>query len=187
MILAVGCISRQTLSAWRGGLCPNGYVHNPTTYIDPLGLIEEILSNKSITYRGDTRSPQKIFSEGFVTKGTNTDLHRYGMLNEPSVFVSSSKDFKIAREFAMETARSTGQSTGWVYTINNTGNGIDMNSSLRGEGYFYGREREVAFKGGVKPENIVLAMEFDANTGEVIRKVRNSNFKPVKLTKICRK
>jgi len=36
-----------------GGLRPHSYVHNPTTYIDPLGLEDE-----PITWRGDTRPPE---------------------------------------------------------------------------------------------------------------------------------
>jgi len=167
-----------------GGLRPNGYVHNPTTYIDPLGLADE-----PVTYRGDSRPPELIFSKGFDPKGNSSDLLLHARDNNkpPSAYVSTSTEFNQAKTFAIGSAEKAGYSKSWVYEIHNSGNGVDVNKVL-GSNSPFPWETEIAYKGGVKPEQIISATEIDVKTHEKIGEpIRNKSFKPVKSYKICRK
>ncbi|WP_375294314.1 RHS repeat-associated core domain-containing protein [Caballeronia sp. PC1] len=77
----------------KGRLNAFAYAPNPLSWIDPLGL-------SKCVFRGDARSPDMNFKEGFKLLGNNTDLFNYALKSEPSVFVSASKCPNVVREFA---------------------------------------------------------------------------------------
>jgi hypothetical protein len=108
-------------------------------------------SKLKFTYRGDSRPPNVIFSEGFRPKGTNTDLKQYVLTNKPSIFVSTSKSEQVAKNFAGPG--------GWVYTVNPGREGIDVNQKLGP--HVYQNEQEIAVKGGVKVKDIARARQLD--------------------------
>jgi uncharacterized protein RhaS with RHS repeats len=93
------------------------YAPNPVSWIDPWGLACEgdgagkPSGKPGFVFRGDGRSPDVVFSEGFQPLGKITDLYNYALKNEPSIFVSTSKSPTAAREFAEM------QGGGDVYTI----------------------------------------------------------------------
>ncbi|WP_436410445.1 RHS repeat-associated core domain-containing protein [Morganella morganii] len=149
-----------------GGLNPYGYVHNPTVFIDPLGLCGG-RGNKGepkdiLTYRGDTRGPDVIFEDGFKTLGPSKDLQKHAFDNRtpPSDFVSTTTDPTKTIGFATKY----GQVDGYMYTMK-TNHGIDVNKVL-GSKSPYPAEAEIAMPGGVKTENILGVTPIKAN-GEI--------------------
>src|SRR5690606_10084474 len=74
----------------------------------------------AFTYRGDTRSPEVIFREGFQPRGNSADLflHALDNTNPPSIYVSTSRSFGAAADFADN-----------VYVVRPVG-GIDVNRAL---------------------------------------------------------
>ncbi len=107
-------------------------------------------SNKSNipehTYRGDSRSPDEIFDKGFEprAKGSDTSLEEYAQNNKASVYVGTSKDPDIAKDFA--------DGDGYVYTVK-PDKGVDVNKELGNRSPFP-NEQEVVIPGGVKPGDI---------------------------------
>jgi hypothetical protein len=102
------------------------------------------------TYRGDARSPEDIFQNGFQPRGTNTDLDAYVNGAPDTVYVGTSKSAAIAEhEHAL-----TGD---FVYTTRVL-NGVDINAA-KGPGYQYSFEEEIAAVGGIPPEDIFGARE----------------------------
>ena len=97
----------------------------------------------TFTFRGDTRSPEEIFNEGFTPRGTSTDLlaHALDNTNPPSAFVPTSGSFDVASSFANN-----------VYVIRPV-NGIDVNATL-GAASPYPWEQEIAVFGRISPSNI---------------------------------
>jgi RHS repeat-associated protein len=100
-------------------------------------------SQLEFTFRGDTRTPDVIFSEGFQPRGTNTDLYGYALENEASVFVATSKTPNVARDFALM------QGGGYVYTIRRPSQGLDVNLILGSQSPFP-HEFEIAIPGGIR-------------------------------------
>ncbi|MER3250415.1 scabin-related ADP-ribosyltransferase [Salmonella enterica] len=92
-------------------------------WIDPLGSCKDDI----ITYRGDDRSPDEIFRDGFKPKGDSNDLllHATDSWNPPSNFISTSPDENIATNFAT----SFDNNDGYVY-YTRANNGIDINKVL---------------------------------------------------------
>lgn len=128
---------------------------NPVGWVDPLGLVCK--EGAITTYRGDGRSPETIFSEGFQPKGTSTDLENYAATNEPSIYVSTSKDPDVAIDFAT----NYGTKDGTIYTVRST-NGIDVNQTL-GKRSPFPEEHEIAIPGGIQPDQILGATPVNAD------------------------
>jgi len=102
-------------------------------------------------YRGDGRSPDAIFKEGFQPRGTSTDLQSYVDTNSASAFVGTSKSQAEAAGFASANE-------GYVYQIDPSNlSGVDVNSAYPGN--IYAHEQEVAFSGGIPKEAIISAQK----------------------------
>ena len=113
------------------------------------------------TYRGDSRSPDEIFSNGFQYRQNGTlsynSLLDYASTNNASPYVSTSRDSTVAADFA--------DPGGWVYEINTPRDrAIDVNHVL-GEASPFSQEDEIAVAGGINAEDILRAT--NVNTGEV--------------------
>ena len=121
-----------------GGLNSYQYVPNPTGWVDPLGLsscpgeaeeygntteISEPTSQAFVSegipsqpeiqylYRGDTRSSDVIFSEGFKSIGESMDLelHIFDNNTPPSNFISTSTSADVAIDFGTAYRTKPGQ------------------------------------------------------------------------------
>ncbi|MBN6065371.1 hypothetical protein HYE66_02710, partial [Aggregatibacter actinomycetemcomitans] len=144
-----------------GGETPYAYVHNPMEFVDPFGLSKctpnpsSQIPNPSgqVTYRGDSRSPSTIFSEGFKTLGNSDDLllHARDNTSPPSNFISTSTSPDVATTFAT----GFGTRDGFVYAVKPK-NGIDVNATL-GSKSPYPTELEIAVPGGISPKDILGA------------------------------
>ena len=93
-----------------------------------------------------------IFNEGLQPRGTNADLYRYALENEPSIFVPTSKSPNVARDFADM------QGGGYAYTIRGQSQGLDVNAIL-GKRSPFPHEFEIAVPGGVQPLDIMGARQ----------------------------
>jgi len=110
-------------------------------------------SKSTTVHRGDGRSSDEIFKEGFKPKDANskTSLEDYVNKNESSKYVSTSKDLEVAENFAKSERLKTGE--GYVYAISKeTHEGIDVNKVL--DRNIYRHENEIAFPGGISPDKI---------------------------------
>ncbi|MBX8528015.1 hypothetical protein K5D45_25470, partial [Pseudomonas cichorii] len=137
------------------GLNNYRYVPNPTGWVDPLGLstcpgekgttpkigaenpaakteVNEGAPNtpkaeNAYLYRGDTRSHDVIFNEGFKSKGDSMDLelHTFDNNTPPSNFISTSTSNDVAIDFG--TAYRT--KPGYLYTLKRV-DGRDVNKEL---------------------------------------------------------
>ncbi|KAG9126156.1 hypothetical protein FRC07_004675 [Ceratobasidium sp. 392] len=133
--------------------------------------------------RWDPRHPNVVFNEGFlphVAPGDEAglvpdvaDLGTYVDRNVQSIFIST------ARYYAHP---ETGRPTRWVprnianmfeYEVFAAG-GIDVNLSL-GQGNRFFNQREVAFPGGIRPEFIRTARQYNG-TGHVVAIWANPGF-----------
>ncbi|WSB81429.1 enterotoxin A family protein [Streptomyces sp. NBC_01775] len=129
-------------------------------------------------FRGDTRSPDEVFSSGFSPRGTNEDIGKYALHDKPSNWVGTSKSSSQAGNFP-QFARGRGT---WVYEIRGNGYGVDVNRALGGatksfiKGTGFPAEREVIFR-GIDGSNIVRAerWQYGRPTGEVIENPRFTN------------
>jgi len=135
------------------------------------------VSPDSLLFRGDGRSPDVIFKEGFQPRGANGDLgqHQVGaagtsiespygfgskdygsgsggglepMLISDSAFVSTTRSITAAADFA-------GLQKGALYVIRDA-KGVDVNATFGSDTLWPG-ELEIAVLDGVRPEQIVAA------------------------------
>ncbi|MDX7988025.1 hypothetical protein FE392_11890 [Xenorhabdus sp. 12] len=88
-----------------------------------------------IVYRGDVRDVATIFSEGFSSKGTNTDVINHVIeIKGDSAYISTSSELSIAQYFGASRAgkdEDTNRSRMfWVYRIRPSGNFHSINESL---------------------------------------------------------
>ncbi|KAG8699995.1 hypothetical protein FRC08_004989 [Ceratobasidium sp. 394] len=134
--------------------------------------------------RWDRRHPDVVFTEGFlphvapadhgsITPGYAWDLGAYVDSNVDSVFVGTARYYRNAE---------TNRPTRWVprnhanmfeYEVFANG-GIDVNLSL-GTGNRFFNQHEIAFPGGIRPEFIRTARQYDG-TGRVVAIWANPNF-----------
>ena len=137
--------------------------------LDPVGpgtLVEapalDNSTSAAFTFRGDTRSPDVIFNEGFAPRGDSTDLlaHALDNTNPPSAFVATSKSFDAATDFGNN-----------IYVVRPV-NGIDVNAVL-GAKSPYPWEQEIAIPGGVAPGDIRGLTQVDQGVS-----ILNPNWKP---------
>ncbi|GAB3105679.1 RHS repeat protein [Aestuariicella hydrocarbonica] len=151
---SVGRFIHQDPVGLLGGANNYRYAPNPVGWVDPFGLT---CKETIVTYRGDGRSSATIFEEGFQAKGTALDLEVYASTNQPSAYVSTSKNPEVAIDFATVY----GTKDGIIYSVRSA-NGIDVNKELGSKSPFP-EEEEIAIQGGVKPEQILGATPVNAD------------------------
>ncbi|TCW85641.1 adhesin [Burkholderia sp. SRS-46] len=122
-------------------------------------------------FRGDGRSPDVIFKEGFQPSGTNADLYNYVQQGGPSNFVSTSLTPNVAREFAEL------QGEGYVFTINTQPKGVNVNAVL-GKLSPFPDEIEIAVPGGIRVSDIMGGRRVDMNGKFVGPFVKNPFYVP---------
>jgi RHS repeat-associated protein len=130
-------------------------------------------TNKTV-FRGDARKPGEIFKEGFESKGGNTSIPEYVEVNEPSVFIGTSKSATTAAEKAP---------SGYVYAIENNGNGLDVNNyykAIEGRENPYSFEQEIVFE--LKIPSSQIRGAYPIVDGKINLKgfIANPSYKPVK-------
>lgn len=121
-------------------------------------------------YRGDSRPPHEIFTEGFQAKGKNYDIFSHVRGSE-SGFVSTSKS-------ALASTHFPDSATVFIYDLNKSylyevypDPGVDINRKmLRGTpaqklGHItdYGKEFEVAIRDRIAPSQIKSCVDVDIN------------------------
>ncbi|WP_425219429.1 hemagglutinin repeat-containing protein [Ralstonia solanacearum] len=121
-------------------------------------------------FRGDGRTPDVIFNEGLLPRGTNTDLYKYARENEASIYVPASKSPNVAREFADM------QGEGYVYTIRGQPQGLDVNTILGPRSPHPG-ELEIAVPGGISPFDIMGARRVGPNGTFVGPFIKNPGYR----------
>lgn len=175
-------------------------MNNPTGWVDPLGLnsqcppgsgarIQEPSKTASTNnhepsapspeqdakylYRGDTRSPEVIFNEGFKSKGDSEDLllHAYDNNTPPSNFISTSTSQDVAIDFG--TAYRTKK--GYLYTLK-TIPGRDVNKEL-GTKVPFPEEKEIAIPGKINSEDIMGVTPLNPDGSYVGYSIPNPNRK----------
>gem|GEM_PF-3424047 len=104
---------------------------------------KEIVADLPYTFRGDPRSPDVIFKDGFQPRGTSDDIYLHAVDNKlpPSNFVPTSRSPGVAAGFDPT-----------VYTVRPR-NGVDVNDAL-GPRSPYPDELEIAIPGGIAPSDI---------------------------------
>ncbi|TNF79428.1 type IV secretion protein Rhs, partial [Pseudomonas sp. ICMP22404] len=161
-----------------GGLNGYRYTLNPTGWVDPLGLVdcpgkggcrpavgeqdpaakvgvgEDELSppKPKFLYRGDLRTPEVIFKEGFVSLGKSTDLrlHVLDNRNPLSNFVSTSTDVDVGIDFGTRYRTQKG----YLYVLKRIP-GRDVNKELPRKDIPYSYEHEIAIPDRIKTEDIL--------------------------------
>lgn len=157
--LSIGTLNAATA----GSIVTAGLKANLAASADTVGGVTgESSAAYKFTFRGDTRSPDVIFNEGFVPRGDSTDLlaHALDNAHPPSAYVPTSKSLTVASDFADN-----------VYVVRPT-NGIDVNEAL-GPLSPYPLEQEIAIFGKVAPSD-VRAVTLPKQGASVL----NPNYKP---------
>ncbi|MFZ3567496.1 ADP-ribosyltransferase [Streptomyces sp. BH097] len=128
-------------------------------------------------YRADGRAPAVIFKEGFAPKDTvngQYDLEQYVLRNQPSPFVSTTRDHDLFKKW-------TKWMKGGAYNYYiDAPNGIDVNETI-GDTHKYADQVEVAFPGGVSSRFVIGACPInkETNTERMSDCVSNPGFHPV--------
>ncbi|VAW70167.1 Rhs-family protein [hydrothermal vent metagenome] len=133
-----------------------------------------------VAFRGDSRSPAEIFSEGFMPYGTNECIDTYVSKNIASNFVGTSKSPMSANRFAADGANKNideGNGTlGYLYTVR-VNKGTDVNIKL-GHNQSHKVEHEVITSSeGIAAENIMGAQAVDRSGMPVGGFIKNPGFK----------
>lgn len=122
------------------------------------------------------RCPDEIFSSGFEARGTNDDIVEYVELNEPSIFIGTSKSPQKAFEKITEA-----QTDGYVFIVKKEGDMTDVNNwytSIEGTTNPYADELEVVFESNIPSSNIQGAFRVD-EVGNIIGDlIPNPNYVP---------
>ncbi|WP_445571270.1 RHS repeat-associated core domain-containing protein [Pseudomonas sp. E102] len=165
-------------SKLKGGLNGYRYTLNPTGWVDPLGLVDcpgtggckpavgveeptdKVGVNEGETsppkppylYRGDSRGPEVIFKEGFVSLGESTDLllHALDNTNPPSKYVSATTNVDVGIDFGSRY----GTRKGYLYVLKRIP-GRDVNKELPKKDIPFSYEHEIAIPDRIKPEDII--------------------------------
>ncbi|MDN5667834.1 MAG: hypothetical protein L0G87_05495 [Renibacterium salmoninarum] len=128
--------------------------------------------------RWDRRDPNTIFEQGFVPiapdcwDDCNSDIGGYVDDGRDSLFVSTTRYQNRSGRPYVWTPRNV-RST-YMYEIFAPG-GIDVNQTL-GD-HSHANQQEVAFAGGIRPQYIRLARQYDQN-GNLVRIIANGGFDP---------
>lgn len=156
----------------KGRLAEGGEIFNNIT--DAVGAHIDYITTR--LYRGDLRTPDEIFGSGFTAKGTNSNIVDYVELNEPSIFIGTSKSPQEAF-----TKVSQAQTEWYVYVLGKNGNTTDVNNwynSIEGYPNPYASELEVVFENAIPSSNIQGAFKINSS-GEIIGDIIvNPNFVP---------
>ncbi|KIO74921.1 hypothetical protein TH53_23620 [Pedobacter lusitanus] len=112
-------------------------------------------SSGGFVFRGDSRAPNEVFSNGFSSKGNNMNLLDHAANNPSnSGFISTSSSPSVSRGFAGEG--------GFVYTIGEPANGVKVNQALGSSSPFPG-ELETAVPLNISSQSIIGARQVGAN------------------------
>ena len=114
------------------------------------------VSKPSFVFRGDGRTPEEIFGQGFTATGTNLSVINHTTSNSNSGLISTSTSPNVAREFADM------QVGGYVYTIRIPTGSVNVNQAL-GAKSPYPAELEVVVPGKIDAANIVGARQVDSS------------------------
>lgn len=118
-------------------------------------------------YRGDIRNPEVILKKGFEPwKGTDEVSLRDHVNGARSSYVSTSKSYKVAEQYAIEHHGPTG----YIYKVK-VENGINVN---RKPGFIFSPhmlDKEIVIHGRIKPENIVEIIQVKKNGRTVHEKI----------------
>ncbi|MFR9727171.1 DUF6531 domain-containing protein [Streptomyces sp. MS19] len=130
-------------------LNPHGYVVNPHTWCDPLGLAPYQ------RYRVDSRHPDEIFDSGFEPRGTNMDLEQHqaglgGTYYPESGYVGTTDNLRYGQ------TRAQGQGN-YLYDIRARDGGVDVNAALPGNNSSH--EYEFAYPRAIDPSEIAGAWD----------------------------
>ncbi|MFJ8763027.1 enterotoxin A family protein, partial [Streptomyces cyaneofuscatus] len=139
-----------------------------TTY--PLKM--NVSDSLGVRFRADSRPVDEIFANGFDPRGTNMNLLRHqkgGAVQRESGFVSTSKDPKASVQFALGShiesvddgvaAPGMVNQAGNIYVAHGAPGGINVNKTL-GKSSLFPDQQEIAYAGGIRPNNIVGAYTF---------------------------
>ncbi|PAV17543.1 Hemopexin domain-containing [Pyrrhoderma noxium] len=148
---------------------------------------ELVMASAEPLMRWDERPPSQIFGEGFRPRIEPSNLEEFRRLddnrvniatytydNQASIFVSTTRyvmsDGRIA-QFHPEDYVGMYEYEIYVY------GGIDINLTLRPRHNMFPYEHEVAFPGGIRPDLIRSARQYDEHWN-VVRVWRNLHFRP---------
>ncbi|KAG6914095.1 hypothetical protein DXG01_002459 [Tephrocybe rancida] len=129
--------------------------------------------------RWEDRHPDVIFKDGFVPRANPpkgqlrtgiADLYRYVVYHDFAIFVSTARTHRVGT--TVQRWAPNNQTNVFEYTVYAYG-GINVNATLGDHPFVH--QDEIAFPGGIKPEFIYCARQYDAN-GTVIRVWINMNF-----------
>jgi RHS repeat-associated protein len=138
----------------RGGLYAYRYPPDPINFIDPLGLKCRGKTDDPHLYRGDSRPPSVICSQGFAPRNPLAGLtiaeHVEGVPENGSNWISTTHDAATAAELS---------NGGPVYVIANPGCGVEVDCDPEMLAK-YGpdhpdSEHEIAFDRAIPPANIM--------------------------------
>ncbi|WP_372238436.1 RHS repeat-associated core domain-containing protein [Pseudomonas sp. R1-43-08] len=163
-----------------GGINAYQYVPNPTGWVDPLGLNncpggdgcrsrsevkdpatvtppvkgdpkQPINSGGKYLYRGDDKTPDHVFKNGFKSKGESNDLYLHALdsNNPPSNFISTSPSTLIGIDFATRY----GTRKGFLYALRKIP-GRDVNKEL-GKLAPFDSEAEIAIQSKINTADIL--------------------------------
>ena len=137
----------------------------PTTSSCPPAVAQSFnthLPTMSYLYRGDSRSPDQIFEEGFIARGSNTDLFSHVNLSDhaerESAYIATSTSKKVASTFPGGLEMHS-----FVYEINAQEEVIVINEDLSSDmktkmspkaSEHYRAEKEIAVPYKIKPQDI---------------------------------
>jgi hypothetical protein len=129
---------------------------------------------KGPLYRGDNRDPNKIFNEGFDSRGKNTNVGSHQAGGKDTSYVPTSVSESEAIKFAKDGQPAGGKS--YVYDIDNRGlHSVDVNATTKNP--WFENEREIAIFNRVPPQNIYGAREVLPN-GQLGPLLPNPNYRP---------
>ncbi len=128
-----------------------------------------VVAKPTYVFRGDGRSPAKVFDEGFKANGTNTDVLSHATTNSNSGLISTSSTPNVAREFADI------QIGGYVYTVRKPPQALDVNATL-GTKSPYPQEFEIAIPSAIRPQDILGARQVGADGKFVGSFIKNPGF-----------
>ncbi|KAM4060434.1 hypothetical protein HRG_002005 [Hirsutella rhossiliensis] len=136
-------------------------------------------------FRGDPRTPEVIFSQGFQPQGNNMDLGEHLNFRPGSGFVAVSRSSQQAAAYAFgRTGQQT--TTGYIYVIapNNVPDGHFIPDFRQDTAVM--RNKEFAVAGPIPPESISAVWEIGKNSGAKASWRSNSNaVVPWKNNKPC--
>ena len=160
-------LSPDPLGIW-GGKNIFAFDGSPTADVDQFGLSTK--QEPQTTWRGDTRTPEEVFTFGLRTtgKGENLLLHARGD-DYASNFIGTSKSKGVGINYIVDKG-------GHLYEARAPG-GREVNAEL-GPKSPHPYDNEVAFLGGIPAKHIVGAQKIKRGGGTDGPFIPNPNYKP---------